>query len=175
MDADGLTEKLRGTDRRSIGRADEVVADVLEQPSLFPVLFGAMTAPDAVVRMRACDAAEKVTRERPDLLDPHKSELLDEVATVDQQEVRWHVAQMLPRLSLTLAERRRAVALLIGYLDDDSSIERVSAMQALADLARGDDTLRDTVLPLLEEHAAGGSPAMRARGRKLVERLRRSG
>ncbi|HZD70592.1 MAG TPA: ACT domain-containing protein, partial [Actinomycetes bacterium] len=103
MDADALVDKLRGADRRSTGRSEEVVSDVLAEPALFGALVDAMTAPDAVVRMRAADAAEKVTRRRPDVLAPHKARLLDEMAAVNQQEVRWHVAQMLPRLALTAA------------------------------------------------------------------------
>ena len=53
------------------------------------------------LRMRAADAAEKITCRRPDLLVACKQRLLDEIAAVPQQEVRWHVAQMLPRLALT--------------------------------------------------------------------------
>jgi hypothetical protein len=70
------------------------------------------------------------------VFDPHKSRLLGQRDATPQQEVRWHVAQMLPRLALTLGERDRAAATLIDYLRDPSSIERTFAMQALADLAR---------------------------------------
>lgn len=128
-----------------------------------------MTSEDAVVRPRAADAAEKVTRRRPELLAPHKQHLLGEVASIAQQEVRWHVAQMLPRLELTTAERNRAVELLLGYLDDDSSIERTFAMQALAELALQDDALRGRVTPILERLSVTGTAAMRSRGRRLVE------
>ena len=51
--------------------------------------------------MRAADAVEKITARRPELLRPHKRRLLTELALIPQQEVRWHVAQMLPRLSLS--------------------------------------------------------------------------
>jgi hypothetical protein len=44
-------------------------------------------------------------------------------------------------------------------------------MQALADLAMGDEQLRGRVLPLLRELASTGTPAMRSRGRKLLARL----
>lgn len=174
VDAEALVEKLHGTDRRSTGRADEVAADVLAEPNLFGALVDAMTGSDAVVRMRAADAAEKVTRSRPDLLTAHKARLLGEAAAAPQQEVRWHIAQMLPRLELTHNERDRAVQLLLGYLDDESRIERTFAMQALADLAAEDEALRARVTPILERLAAIGSPAMRSRGRKLVDRLRRA-
>ena len=169
-----LIDKLRGADRRSIGRSEEVVCDVLAEPELFSALIEAMAASDPVVRMRAADAAEKITCRRPDLLVACKQRLLDDIAAAPQQEVRWHVAQMLSRLALTGSERERAVEILIGYLDDDSSIERTFAMQALADLAARDDALRDRVIPLLEHLVDTGTPAMRARGRKLVAQLTRA-
>jgi HEAT repeat protein len=58
------------------------------------------------------------------------------VAAIYQKEVRWHVAQLLPRLALTPRQQTQAVALLRGLLDDGSRIVRTFAMQALADLAR---------------------------------------
>jgi hypothetical protein len=96
------------------------------------------------------------------------------VAAVDQQEVRWHVAQVLPRLALTDQQRTQAVAILEGFLDDDSGIVRTFAMQALADLAEGDERLRRRVLPLLAELTRTGPPAMRSRGYKLLGRLARA-
>ena len=46
-------------------------------------------------------------------------------------------------------------------------------MQALADLAEGDERLRRRVLPLTELTGTG-TPAMRSRGRKLLARLQRA-
>jgi hypothetical protein len=50
-----------------------------------------MIADDPVLRSRAADAAEKVSRRRPELLAAHKRRLLGHVAEVPQQGVRWHV------------------------------------------------------------------------------------
>jgi hypothetical protein len=173
VDGAGIVAKLRGSDRRSIGRSEEIVREVLAEPELFNALIEAMTSQDAVVRLRAADAAEKVTRRRPELLAPHKQQLVGEVASIAQPELRWHVAQMRPRLALTPAGRARAVELLLGYLDDDSSIERTFAMQALAELALQGDALRGRVTPILERLSVTGTAAMRSRGRRLVEQLRR--
>ena len=165
-------EKLRGGDRRSIGRAEEVAADVLADPSLFDVVFDGMACDDPVVRMRAADAVEKATGERPALLgDAHRERLLGDLAAVDQQEVRWHVAQLLPRLDLDGEDVDRAVGILDGYLDDESRIVRVNAMSALADLAVAHPGLREGVRARIEASMAEGSPAVRARGRKLLAAL----
>jgi hypothetical protein len=163
--------KLTGGDRRSIGRSNEVVADVLADPSLFDLIFDAISSDDPLIAMRAADAVEKVTAAQPELLRPHKRRLLTELALIPQQEVRWHVAQMLPRLSLSARERRQAVGILESYLDDRSGIVRTCAMQALADLAADDAKLRDRVVPLLRRLTRDGTPAMQARGRKLLAEL----
>jgi hypothetical protein len=123
----------------SSGRSEEVVADALAGPGQFRLVFDAMLVPDPVVRMRAADAVEKITRRRADLLRGLEDRVLTEVAAIGQQEVRWHVAQLLPRLALTPPQRARTITILRGFLDDDSRIVRTFAMQSLADLAEHDE------------------------------------
>jgi len=50
-----ILEKLKGGDRRSIGRVGEVVKDVFSDPSLFRVLFKGLSSDDPVIRMRSAD------------------------------------------------------------------------------------------------------------------------
>jgi hypothetical protein len=171
--ATGLLAKLRGGDRRSIGRADEVVADVLEGPELFGEIFEGMVHGDPLIRMRAADAVEKVTRQRPELLKPYQRRLLEVAEQATQQEVRWHVAPMLTRVQLNSAEARRVYAILLDYLDDTSSIVKTNTMQALADLAAGYSNFHLDVVRLLRDLAHNGTPAMRSRGRKLLANLER--
>src|SRR5271168_4855142 len=151
---------LRGDDRRTIGRADKVAAIVSKDPRLFPELIAGLWSEDPLVRMRAADAAEKATRDNRELLRPYKKELLGLLAEADQQELRWHLAAMVPRLSLKPAERRRAAELLSRYLEDRSSIVRTFALQGLADLAQQEPSMRATVTDLLRESVRSGTPAM---------------
>jgi hypothetical protein len=168
-----LLQQLEGGDLRSIGRSEIVVDEVLQNPSLFGIVFDGMSAADARIRMRCADAVEKITARRPDLLVPYKTQLLAENARSDQQEVRWHVAQMIPRLALDPQEREQAVQVLLGYLGEGerSKIVKTFAMQALADLAIQDQALLPRIIPVLEKCARTGSPAMQSRGRKLLKAL----
>ncbi len=128
-----------------------------------------------LIRMRAADAVEKITAQHPEYLHPYKAQLGDEVAAIEQQEVRWHVAQMLPRLDLSAAGAASALSnILVGYLDDKSRIVKTFSMQALADLAVHDEALTACVIPILDEQVRVGSPAMQSRGRKLLAKLRGS-
>jgi hypothetical protein len=166
-----LLALLKGGDRRSIGRSDELAALVAARPALFAQLIAGLWDPDALVRMRAADAAEKVTRKQPNLLQPHKAESLGLLLETHEQEIRWHLAAMIPRLSLTAHERRRAASSLLAYLDDKSSIVKTFALQGLFDLSESDSQLRASVVDLLHQYARSGTPAMKARCRNLLARL----
>jgi hypothetical protein len=121
--------------------------------------------------MRAADAVEKVTRTRRELLQPYKGELLGLMVETEQQELRWHLAAMVPRLQLNPKQRNLATSLLIGYLEDRSSIVKTFALQGLADLAHDDASLQPGVIEILREATRNGTPAMKARSRKLLARL----
>lgn len=196
---------LEGGDRRSVGRADEVAALVSRNPKLFPRLFAGLWSDDPLVRMRATDAAEKVTRTAPQLLQPYKAELLGLLAESAlgepefvesdqqpvqkrvrrsskqvvqqpiQQEVRWHLAVMVPRLKLIPAEAQRVASQLSVYLEDRSSIVKTFALQGLWDLAQQHASVRPLVVELLQLAVRTGTPAMRARARKLLARFAHAG
>jgi len=123
---------------------------------------------DARICARAADAVEKVTRKQPELLEPFKKELLVLAAKTTQKGVQWHLAQIMPRLSLTQREWRRAVKIVREYLNSESAILRTSALQALFELSFGSRDLRRKVTALITEKSKKGSPAERARARKLL-------
>ena len=164
-----IAAMLEGTDRRSIGHAADAARLVLKEPRRFRQLIECLWDENPVVRMRAADAAEKVSARKPRLLDRYKTELLGLLAEVEQIELRWHLALMVPRLRLTASERQRAAAALQRYLEDRSSIVKTFALQGLVDLLRNDASLRSRVKQLLEEAVQSGTPAMKARARKLLK------
>jgi HEAT repeat protein len=166
-----LLERLSGGDRRSIGASDKIVAEVLGNPSLFEDLFQGLFDEDTLIRMRAADAVEKITQRHPDWLTPYKSTLLDDIAASEQQEVRWHVAQMLPKLHLVGREQAIAVRILKRYLKDESSIVKTFALQALADLSQENSTLRKQVIHLVKNSLRVGTPAMKSRARKILKQF----
>ena len=154
-----------------IGRADKVAELVSREPKFFAQLIAGLWSEDALVRMRAADAAEKVTRERGDLLQPYKRELLGLLSEARQQELRWHLAVMVPRLALTAKERLAAVAALNHYLEDRSSIVKTFSLQGLAELAQEEPGMRPRVVEILREASRKGTAAMKARSRKLMLRF----
>jgi hypothetical protein len=83
----------------------------------------------------------------------------------------WHLAVMIPRLPLSSKERQLATSLLSSYLEDRSSIVKTSALQGLADLTMNDPSNRPGVIELLRQATRSGTPAMKARSRKLLRHL----
>jgi hypothetical protein len=143
-----ILRELAGGDRRSIGKADRVVKQIFKTPALFGDVLRGFTHADPVIRMRCADVAEKVSSVHPEWLDSHKRAILSFANTIQEKEVRWHMAQMLPRLEL-------------------------SSMQALFEISENDARLRARVIPILRGAVRNGSPAARSRAKKLLTAIDR--
>lgn len=129
-------QKLKGGGLCSIGRAEEVIEDILKNPSLFAKIFEGMLHDDPRVRMRSADALEKVSSKHPEYLQPFKTRLINEISRIQQQEVRWHVAQMFSYLELTKTERDEIIQVLFSYIKTTkSNIVKTFSIQTLADFA----------------------------------------
>ena len=167
-----ILSKLKGGDRRSIGNVSAVVAAISKNTGLFKDLVSGLFDSDPIVRMRAADAMEKISAEDPRLLQPFKHKLVGLAQQTRQQELRWHLAQMVPRLDLTPQETNAVTANFINYLTDDSKIVVTFAMQALYDLATKKGSVSTRVLSAIEKLTQNGSPAIQARGKKLLPKLK---
>lgn len=160
--------------RKTRGLTDQVAAIVLEEPALFPELMFGLWHVDGNVRGRASASVAKVVAQKPALLQPFKAEILGVMSEARPAVVRWHLAQLVPRLKLTKPERARAIGLLRGYLEDRSGIVRVCAITSLDELAENDSQLRAEVDDLLRGFTKSGTPALKARSRILLKQRARS-
>ena len=103
-----MRERLQGGDRRQLGSSDAVASDILRNPEHFSELFEAILDDDPVVRMRAADATEKVTRGRPDLLVPFRKRMivrLERLVREGGPAVQVRSRKLLARLSSQHAKR----------------------------------------------------------------------
>ncbi len=167
-----ILQKLKGDDLRSIGKADEVVQDILNDPSLFKEVFEGMLNKDPVIRMRSADAIEKVSAKRPEYLRPFKSKLINQISKIEQQEVRWHVAQMFSYIETSKIERNKIIKILLSYIEtDESKIVKTFSMQTLADFAEKDEQIKPRMINLIKGMIKNGSPAIISRGKKLLKQL----
>lgn len=163
-------EMLSGGDPRALRGVGAVVELALAEPTRCDELVRCvLDGDDEIVRMRAADALEKVSRARPPLLGPYVPVLLGTMSTIEQPSVQWHVAQMLGRARLTPSERTRAAWILRRYLDTSSDwIVLNCSLDAMAGLARQDPDLRGTLLGYLHGSMDSGYRSLSSRARKLL-------
>lgn len=160
-----------GRHRLDPGLSERVVGLVLAKPRRIRQLIECLWDEDPGIANRAADALERATYHRPRLAQAWKESLIGLMSEAEQNKLRWNLALLVPRLELTVAEARRAAAILGSYLDDKGSIVKTAAMHGLATLTRHDPSLLSEVVDTLRVLSRSGSPAMRARGRILLKQL----
>lgn len=166
---------LRGGHPNSLGRTQEVVDLVLHDQTRLEALFNTLADPDAVVRMRAGDALEKVCRVQPRRFHSYVERLLGEVGQIVQPSVQWHVAQMLDHLraDLTPQQGARATALLRHNLSTSPDwIVRNTTMDVLTAWAASDGDLADWLAPQLERLSRDPRRAVATRAVKRLATVR---
>ena len=168
-----LNSRLHGGRITSTGQALAVAEEVLAQPELFTELFSGLEHEDSLIRMRVAYAISKVTDERPDLLQPHKGRFIDLLdAPSNSHLCRACMLQTLHRLALTADDINLLKDILRDFMYSESSIVKTFSLQLLVDFAEADACLRPEVTPLLWEALESGTPAMRARARKLMKKYK---
>lgn len=168
---DEVRELLASGGSRGLGNCVRVVELVERDERAIASLVESMDDTDCTIAARAADVLEEATEERPELLAPYKKKLLAHLRNDDIADVRWHIAQMIPRLSLTVAERKRALAKLEEWMAEGNAFVRVAAMQSAVDIAAGQRGELERLLVKVDDYAKDdASAAVRARARRLVRR-----
>lgn len=166
---ESLRNQLKPGDRRTTGAADTITQEVLAKPDLFPEVLDGLDDPDAGVRMRSADVIEKVSAAKPDLLYPYKQRLIKLAKTASQQEVQWHLAQILGRLPLSGHEIQIVYQILTHYIDTTKSkIVQVFSLQTLTDLATKQPALLSAVYQKIQIVAQHNAPSVVSRSKKLL-------
>ncbi len=159
---------LSGGDLRSIGESNKAVSLVLKNQRLFGDLFKCLYSSDPLIRMRSADALEKITQRHPELLQQYKTNLVDDISRIQQQEVQWHFTELVTRVKLTVADLKQVVQVLEQNLKvSKSNIVRTFSIQAIYDLSLKYEGLEDLVKRLLIEYKDDESAAVRSRIKKL--------
>jgi hypothetical protein len=123
---------------------------------------------DKAVVERAARTLKKISEADAGALYAWRKALLAEAFRAVDVRVQWNLSIVLGRLPLKGADKALAVELMFERLRDVSGLNRTMAMQALMDLSEQDAALRARVMPIVLEFVENGTPAMRARARKLL-------
>ena len=168
MNKESFTSLLLGKDLRTI-RQNNVVVNSIHDQRTFDELFSLVFHHERSLVMRAIDAVEKITSRRPDFLVTHKYQLLEILNSADHKELKWHIAQLIPRVDLTVAELKEVWNKFAYWALNraESKIVRVNAIQGLFDLSKKNPELKgdfEKIISALEHEMI---PSIKARIRKL--------
>lgn len=164
-------DRLLGGDLRSIGAADAIAHEATHDPTIVPALVAGLYLDVPVVRMRCADALEKASRANAACLAPYAQQLLALLEPTQPKELLWHLLHMCPRVHWEATQLPRTFAAVDACLAHSSSIVKTNAMQALCELIPQAPERTGEVIQRIAELARTGTPAMRARGAKLLHVL----
>ena len=164
--------KLTGGTRTSVGSAEEVIQKFVKNKAGLSVIYDLFLDEDPVVAMRASYVAMKVAEQKPDSVEPFAKDLLKNLHLYTQQEVRWHIPQLLAHLNLTLAQRRKAYEVLMEWSETDKSkIVGYYSLQTAANFAETDDKLLQDFIPRLKKANKLGAKSIQNRCKKIAKQL----
>jgi len=167
-----VREQLAGGTRTSVGEAEQVVKTALTVVPLRREIYELFLDDDPVVAMRASYVAMKLAQSDPAAAQEFKKMLLKNLSLYRQQEVRWHVPQILVHMKLTAAERRKAYEVVMEWSETDASkIVAYYGLQAAADFAEVDDALLEDFIPRLRKLNARGAKSVSNRCKKIAKQL----
>ena len=167
-----VREQLAGGTRTSVGEAEQVVKKALTVVPLRREIYKLFLDDDPVVAMRASYVAMKLAQSDPATAQEFKKMLLKNLSLYRQQEVRWHVPQILVHMKLTAAERRKAYEVVMEWSETDASkIVAYYGLQAAADFAEVDDALLEDFIPRLRKLNARGAKSVSNRCKKIAKQL----
>lgn len=163
---------LSGGDLRSIGASNKIVKEIDTQEE-FDQLFRFLFHPDRLVVMRAADAIEKISHQHPEYLQKHNKKLFDLAGRNTEKELKWHLAQILPRLRHSKTSFDKSWKLLLLWSKDtgNSRIVRVNSIQALYDLTLIENKFEKELLQLFSDLSREEVPSINARIRKIQKQM----
>jgi hypothetical protein len=169
--SDSLRDFLLGGDRRSIARSGRALKLVRSKPERVAEVASLARDEDPLVSQRAMDLLEKLSRDQPEWIEPHKHLFIGALADSDRWEVRLQIVRALPLFRWTGAELSRVLAILRRDVAHPQKFVKAWALDSLATLAQKDPALRPIVLRHLRSFERSGSKALIARARHVRERL----
>lgn len=173
MTSQNIERLLREGDKRTVGNVALVVEKAGNDTESFAAIFDLIFHEESAIQMRAADTLVKIAQQYPEMLQPYKERILNELTLLNHQEVNWHTAQMLGILKLTKKESEKAIGVLKRFLQHKSSILRTFVLQAMCDIAQKHPLYKEETISIITKATESGTPAMKARGRMLLKVLKK--
>lgn len=164
-----ILKKLSGGDLRSEGRAEEVAAEIIDNPRLLAKLVKGLGSDDKVIRGRTCMTMEVISREHPELLTGVTRELMELASNDTVSQVRWHIAEIFGNVPISRDDAERFIPILFEFLGDKSKIVKYCAVQTLGIIGKDGPRTAEIIgkIKLLKNESKGLFKAVNAALKKL--------
>jgi hypothetical protein len=159
-----IKKYLQGNDLRSIGRVNELVPKIKTQDD-FDKLFAFIYDKCRLIRMRAADGIEKLSKQYPHFLKKHKLAVLRLLEQDQEKELQWHLPQIITRCDLTAKQKQQAWIILKEYLNNKktSKIVKVNSLQCLYEIQIKEEKFKIDFLQIIEKLKKENIPSINAR------------
>ena len=167
-----LKDLLAEGDKRTVNHVSEAVQWIESNHNFISDVIELLRSESEAIAMRAADCLEKFSRRNSFQLNPYKDDLVDVLVNVKQKEVRWHMAQILPRLKLSSSDLETVTKIWIqDYYDSPSSILRAESLQALYEIRTSHPIVMSDLKKALAYGVDNGTPAVKARASLIFRDL----
>jgi hypothetical protein len=142
---------------------------IVDQPEEFAEIFKGLYGSEYQKVRISADIVDDSSLLYPELLLPFKQEIFWLSKEGKLIQLKWHLAKLFPRISLTEDEWSEAWELLMNWARDrkESRIVRVNAVQSLAELVGYYPELKQEYQWLMEDLYQENIPSLNARIRIL--------
>jgi len=149
------------------------VACAEAEPNDLHRLLDGLSADDEGLQRGTAHGVERLSRHRPELLEPLLRRLFRLAGAVETPAVRVALAAALPRLALGRGEAGRLGFVFETWLDEPVPADvKLAAMAALVELVSHRPELARRVRQVISARVASGSPTIARHGPELLDRLK---
>ena len=167
-------KQLTGGHPNSLGKTEEVVAEILDNKPKPRDLMDCYKSSDEVVRLRVSSALKRITKVKPDWILEILDELLDDVSKIDQPSAKWSLAQMFMWLgdSFTQDQAAKATNILKNNLENEPDwIVQNTTMESLKYFSASDDKLMKWLKPELKKRTKSKHKSVARRAEKYLSSI----
>lgn len=163
--------ELAGENKLSKGNAEHVAKEVLDDPEKMNELIVCLSIEDEIIQIRAMNAIVFISKKNPQLLSPYKSNILQLFHATESPETKWQTVQCFKHVDFTQAEQSEIASELKKCLFASHKFLVAHSMEALADHIQKYSLDSTEFIRTIKQTSATGSPALQARGRKVLKKF----
>ncbi len=166
---------LSGGHHNSLGRTVEVTEIVLADKEKMDELYQCYFSEDEVVRLRTSSAFKRITLEKPEWTADYLDKFLNEISKIDQASTQWTLAILFKelRLFMSVTQFANAQKIVKNNLENHNDwIVLNYSMEALAEWAKTDESLKKWLRPHLERLQNDPRKAVAKRASKVRAQLK---